>query len=136
MKKLDLREISLLLKQAQQRKQIAVDAALSGLDCSLAQWVVLRRIWAYPGESSHFLAMAAFQTDQAFGLMTRRLIERGLVVRQPGRGRVINHSLTAQGQKLLDACEPIVRDTLKVQFSSLNEDELQILGSLLGRIID
>lgn len=136
MKELDVREISLLLKQAQQRKQFAVDAALAAHDCSLAQWVVLRRIHAYPGESSHYLAMSAFQTDQAFGLMTRRLIERGLVVRQPGRGRVITHSLTAKGQSLLATCEPIVFETLERQFAQLTKTELQTLGGLLARIVE
>ena len=135
MPKRDHREISLLLKQAQQRKQIAVDTALAKLQSSLAQWVVLRRIRTDPGASAHDLAQAAFQTDQSFGSITRRLIERGLVIREQGKGRSSAHHLSDAGRKLLEKCEPIVMATLRLEFAGLSEDELQVFGVFLAKIV-
>jgi len=132
----DIREISLLLKQVQQRKQAAVDEALAELQCTLAQWVILRRIDRYPGASAHTLAQSAFQTDQSFGAITRRLIERGLVIREQGKGRATMHRLSDEGENLLNASDPIVRGTLRTQFAGLDEGELQLFGDLLAKIID
>lgn len=131
----DIREISLLLKQAQHRKQIAVDEALSALQCSLAQWVILRRISDHPGASAHALAQSAFQTDQAFGAITRRLIDRGLVIREQGKGRATAHRLSAEGEKLLAACDPIMRRVVREHFSGLNDDELELFGDLLAKCV-
>lgn len=135
MPKRDHREISLLLKQAQQRKQIAVDTALSKLQSSMAQWVVLRRIRSAPGASAHDLAQAAFQTDQSFGSVTRRLIARGLVIREQGKGRSTAHHLSDAGRKLLEKCDPIVVATLRLEFAVLSEDELQNFGAFLAKIV-
>lgn len=132
---MDIRETSLRLKRVQHAKQVAVDAALAGLGSSLAQWVVLRRIRTLPGASAHELAQAAFQTDQSFGVLARRLIERGLVERKPGRGRATMHTLTAEGEALLDRCEPVVIATLQQHFSALSEAELAQLDSLLEKTL-
>ena len=132
---MDVREISVRLKRAQQGKQIAVDAALAGLESSLSQWVVLRRIRTLPGASAHDLAQSAFQTDQSFGALVRRLIERGLVARKPGRGRATMHTLTPKGEALLDQCEPIVVATLREYFSGLTDEELLQLGALLEKVL-
>ncbi|MHA6688460.1 MarR family winged helix-turn-helix transcriptional regulator [Mesorhizobium sp. A556] len=132
---MDIREISLRLKRVQQGKQSAVDAALSSLESSLSQWVVLRRIRTLPGASAHDLAQASFQTDQSFGALVRRLIERGLVARKPGRGRATMHTLSPKGEKLLDRCEPIVVATLRKHFSALSAEELLQLGQLLKKAL-
>ncbi|HLS19299.1 MAG TPA: MarR family transcriptional regulator [Paracoccaceae bacterium] len=131
----DIREISLLLKQAQHRKQKAVDDALGELQCSLAQWVILRRIAAHPGASAHALAQSAFQTDQAFGAITRRLIDRGLVIREQGKGRATAHRLSSEGERLLEQSEPIVRRVVREEFSGLDDDELEVFGDLLAKIV-
>lgn len=132
---MDIRNLSLHLKHVQQTKQVAVDAALNAVGCSLAQWVVLRRIRALPGASAHELAQAAFQSDQSFGVLVRRVIERGLVERKPGKGRATMHTLTAKGEALLDRCNPIVVETLKAHFAGLTEDELGLLDALLEKAL-
>lgn len=132
---MDFREVSICLKRVQQGKQLAVDAALSDLGCSFSQWVLLDRISAFPGASAHQLAQAAFQTDQSFGSLARRLIDRDLVKRKPGRGRATMHTLTPQGERLLVQCNPLVMSTLRQHFSALTAEEFQQFGALLQKIM-
>lgn len=134
MTKKDVYEISLLLKQVQHRKLTAVDDALMKLECSLSQWVILRRIERYPGASAHTLAQSAFQTDQSFGAITKRLIDRGLVVREQGKGRAFSHRLSEAGISLLKLCNPVVKKTLEEKLQGLDEDELETFGDLLAKI--
>src|ERR1019366_3578457 len=67
-----------LLKRAQWRNHRSADRALATVGTSLAQWDALRAISKSPDSSAHDLAIATFQSDQAFGTLANRLEAQGL----------------------------------------------------------
>src|SRR6478609_3867924 len=99
----ELQELGRAVKQAQYRQHRALDSALAAAGTTLAQWDALRAIGRSPGSSARELAAATFQTEQAFGALVGRLAAQGLVERRPGRGRRIEHHLTASGGQVLAA---------------------------------
>src|SRR5690348_754285 len=85
----DSERLGRAIKAAQWRHHRALDTRLRTIGSTLAQWDTLRAIDMFPGASGHDLAMATFQSDQAFGAMANRLLAQGLITRQPGAGRRI-----------------------------------------------
>lgn len=49
---------------------------------SVVQWDALRHLHQNPGASLHDLARLTFQTDQSFGSLAARMIDRGLIERR------------------------------------------------------
>src|SRR5690349_13175501 len=86
------------LKTAQWRHHRALDGRLRAIGSTLHQWDTLRAIDAFPGASGHDLALATFQSDQAFGTLANRLLAQELITRSPGTGRRIQHHLTPKGK--------------------------------------
>ena len=123
------------IKQAQYRHHRALDARLATVGTTLAQWDALRAIAQAPGASAHALAVATFQTDQAFGTLANRLVARGLIERRPGRGRRIAHHLTPAGAQVLAAGHPIADAVLATSFADLAEPERATLLALLQRVV-
>ena len=130
----DLQLLGRTVKQVQYKHHRALDAALAAAGTTLAQWDALRAIGREPGASAHALAVATFQTDQAFGSLANRLEAQGLIERRPGRGRRIEHWLTAAGTSTLAAAQPIATDILRGSFAALSEDERSTLLNLLLRV--
>lgn len=129
-----LQRLGLAVKQAQYLHHRTLDARLATIGSTLVQWDALRAIDRAPGESAHALAVVTFQSDQAFGTLAARLVSRGLVVRTPGRGRRIEHRLTAAGEKMLAAGHPIADEMLEASFADLDDAERVTLLELLGRV--
>ncbi|WP_407572748.1 MarR family winged helix-turn-helix transcriptional regulator [Deinococcus altitudinis] len=123
------------IKQVQYRHHRALDTRLSALGTTLAQWDALRAAERHPGASAHDLAVATFQSDQAFGTLAARLITQGLIERRPGRGRRIEHHLTDTGAATLEAGYPVARAVLEASFIDLNQEERATLLDLLNRMI-
>ena len=92
---------SRLLKRAQYRNHRATARALAEVGTTLAQWDGLRAIAEAPDSSAHDLAVATFQSDQAFGTLANRLEAHGLIQRTAGKGRRVEHRLTAAGKNTL-----------------------------------
>jgi DNA-binding MarR family transcriptional regulator len=88
-----------------------------------------------PGASLHDLARLTFQTDQSFGTLASRLIERGLIERLPGPGRAVRHRLTDKGLKLRLAGEEIVAGVLASSFAVLTPSQLASFDRLLLRLL-
>lgn len=131
----DLQALGRAVKQAQYRHHRALDAALSGVGTTLAQWDALRAIARTPGASAHELAVATFQSDQAFGTLANRLAAQGFIERRPGRGRRIEHHLTPAGRETLEAGHPIANEVFAASFADLSEEERSTLLDLLLRIV-
>jgi DNA-binding MarR family transcriptional regulator len=128
----DLEALGLAVKRAQYRNHRTMDAALRRVGTTLVQWDALRAVERMPGASAHDLALATFQSDQAFGTLANRLVDRGLVVRTAGRGRRIEHRLTDDGVDLLGAGHVVAADVLDDLFAPLDESQRATLGALLG----
>jgi DNA-binding MarR family transcriptional regulator len=131
----DVGEIGLSVKRLQMRHHRAVNERLAPLGISIVQWDALRHLYENPEASLHDLAQLTFQTDQSFGTLATRMIDRGLIERVPGPGRAVRHRLTDKGNDLREKAGAIVRETLTESLSALTHDELQTFGDLLARVL-
>jgi len=129
----DLETLGRRIKQVQYRHHRALDAGLSAVGTTLAQWDALRAIGRFPGASAHTLAVETFQSDQSFGALANRLATKGLIERRPGRGRRIEHRLTPAGTKILAAGHPVAQAFFKSSFADLSKKERSTLLALLLR---
>ena len=128
-------DVGLLIKRAQQRHHREIDASLATTGVSLIQWNALREIDRNPGASMHRLAELSFNSDQAFGTLTTRLLRSGLIERFQGPGRVTHHRLTPKGADLLRKGRKLVMKVLALSFASLGDQERDTLGSLLAKLL-
>ncbi|USQ86074.1 MarR family transcriptional regulator [Streptomyces phaeoluteigriseus] len=117
----DLEALGLAIKRAQHRNHRTMDAALREIGVTLVQWDALRAIDRMPGASGHELAVATFQSDQAFGTLAGRLVERGLIARSAGRGRRFEHILTEAGRTALAEGQQLSIGVLQDLFAPLDE---------------
>lgn len=131
----DLSTLGLTLKRAQYRNHRAAEAALREIGVTLVQWDALRAIDRMPDASGHDLALATFQSDQAFGMLASRLVARGLVTRTPGRGRRVLHALTPDGHSALHDGQRITSGVLAELFSPLTTPEQRQLERLLTKLL-
>jgi DNA-binding MarR family transcriptional regulator len=127
--------LGLLIKRLQDRHHRLLDAALGPLGVSLVQWNALREIERNPGSSQHKLAQLTFNSDQAFGTLTTRLIERGLVERQRGAGRAMALQLTPFGRSLYLQGAEIHSSVAGASFAPLDAAERHVLSDLLTRLL-
>ncbi len=131
----DLQPLGYAIKRIQHRHHRALDAALIELGSSLAQCVALRAIAAHPESSAHKLAGLTFQTDQSFGSLANRMVDRGLIRREAGEGRAILHRLTPEGERVLAASNAASDQVLAKSFAPLNKAERQQLQALLSKLL-
>ena len=131
----DLQPLGLAIKRVQHRHHRTLDAALIEIGTTLAQWDALRAIARHPESSSHKLAGLTFQTDQSFGALANRMVDRGLIRRVAGEGRAILHHLTPEGEATLAAGHGIADRTLAASFAPLNKAERQQLQALLAKLL-
>lgn len=129
-------EIGLSVKRLQMHHHRAVNAALAPLDVSLVQWDALRHLHRNPEASLHDLARLTFQTDQSFGSLASRMIDRGLIERVPGPGRAVRHRLTERGEQLRERGQQIVDQVLSETFAALTDDELATFDRLMIRLLE
>jgi DNA-binding MarR family transcriptional regulator len=123
--------IGLSVKRLQMRHHRALDAGLAPLGVSLVQWDALRHL-----DELHDLALLTFQSDQSFGTLAGRMIQRGLIERVPGPGRAVRHQLTDKGRSLRNEGDAIVERVLQESFATLSPVELASLDSILMRVLD
>jgi len=131
----DLQPLGHAIKRVQHRHHRALDAALVEIGTTLAQWDALRAISRHPDSSSHKLAGITFQTDQSFGALASRMVDRGLIRRVPGEGRAILHHLTPEGETTLAAGHVLADRILAASFAPLTKAERQLLQGLLGKLL-
>jgi DNA-binding MarR family transcriptional regulator len=127
----NLEALGQAIKRAQYRNHRTMDAALREVGVSLVQWDALRAIDRMPGASGHDLAVATFQSDQAFGTLANRLVDRGMIARTAGRGRRIEHTLTAAGQSALQEGNHLAATVLDDLFAPLDEEQRAALERAL-----
>jgi DNA-binding MarR family transcriptional regulator len=130
-----LQEVGLAVKRLQAGHHRAIDARLAGIGISLVQWDALRHLAANPGASLHDLARLTFQSDQAFGTLAGRMIDRGFIERVPGPGRAVRHRITGKGREVLERASPLVDQVLADTLGTLTSRELEVFGDLLDRLV-
>jgi DNA-binding MarR family transcriptional regulator len=130
-----LEDLGQAVKRLQHRHHRTLDARLLPLGITLVQWDALRAISRHPDASLHHLAQVTFQTDQSFGALANRLVERGWIDRIAGPGRAIHHHLTPPGETLLLEGRTAVNAVFSESFAALTPDEHDILYDLLTRLL-
>jgi DNA-binding MarR family transcriptional regulator len=130
-----VQDVGLSVKRLQMRHHRALNHALTQLGLSLVQWDALRHLNRNPEASLHDLAQLTFQSDQAFGTLAARMIDRDLIERVPGPGRAVRHRITEHGRELLDAGHEQVTVILTNSFAPLAAAELDTLSALLDRLL-
>ena len=128
-------EIALLVKRLQHAHHRALSTALAELGISLVQWDTLRHLERHPDASLHELAQLTFQTDQSFGSLAARMVDRGLLQRMPGPGRVVRHRLTELGERLRHEGQGLADRVLAETFAPLEPEQLDQLGDLLETLV-
>lgn len=103
--------IGFLLRQAGGTLRSALDAVLRPLDLTGVQYGVLSVLARDPGSSGADLARAYNTTPQAMNGVLATLEREQLIERRPHptHGRVLRVTLTSEGQRRLDAANPVVR---------------------------
>ena len=130
-----LQGVGLSVKRLQMRHHRAINAGLAPLGISLVQWDALRHLDENPGASLHDLALLTFQSDQSFGTLAGRMIQRGLIERVPGPGRAVRHHLTDKGNELRHAGDAIVERALRESFAPLTQAQLAQFDELLTTVL-
>lgn len=130
-----LQDIGQSVKRLQMHHHRALNAELAALGISLVQWDALRHLDHTPGASLHDLARLTFQSDQSFGALAGRLIDRDLIERVPGPGRAVRHRLTDKGRALRQAGDQIVDRVLTASFAPLTPQQLASFDTLLARLL-
>ncbi len=132
---MSLQELGLAVKRLQNRHHQTMNTRLRTIGVSLVQWDALRHLDQRPEASLHDLAGLTFQTDQAFGTLAGRMVERGLIERVPGPGRAVRHRLTEHGREVRQAGAEIVERVLTESFAPLTAHQLDTLSGLLDRLL-
>ena len=127
----DLQPLGLAIKRVQHRHHRTLDAALIEIGTTLAQWDALRAIARHSESSSHKLAGLTFQTDQSFGALANRMVDRGLIERVAGGGRVLLHRLTPEGRAMLARGHELADEVLAQSFAPLTAAQRKQLQELL-----
>jgi DNA-binding MarR family transcriptional regulator len=128
-------EVALAVKRVQHRHHRGLSAALADLDISLVQWDTLRHLHRHPEASLHDLAQLTFQTDQSFGTLAARMVERGLIERVPAPGRAIRHRITDKGEAIRRSGAERVSAVAKESFAGLSPQQIDQLGALLEQVL-
>jgi len=128
-----LRDIGLAVKRLQWRHHREGNRRLTPVGLSLVQWDVLRHLSREPDASLHRLAELTFQTDQAMGELAKRMVDRGLLQREAGPGRIVHHRLTADGQRAQAAGADVLDTVLDETIGTLTEPERGQLLRLLTK---
>ncbi len=108
-----------------------MDRRLREVGTSLPQWDALRAISTRPNSSAHALAEMTFQSDQSFGALAGRLVERKMIERVAGPGRAIRHRLTPAGEAALRNGYVLVDQVFEASFAPLTSKERDQLYRLL-----
>lgn len=117
------------------RHHRALNAALAPLGLTVVQWNALRHLNENPEASLHLLAELTYQSDQAFGTLASRMIERGLIERVVAPGRAVRHRLTKEGTLQRRRGTELVQRTLASSFSALTPKQLANFDEALQIIL-
>lgn len=111
------------------------DSNLAGLDCTQAQYHVLRILDDLGSASMTEISKLLFRGKSNLTTLIDRMERLGLVKRIPLEGdRRVNHIvLTPKGKKVHDKVAKYHRAFILEKFKGLSEQEIKVLNYLLGK---
>ena len=117
------------LRHVSQLAGRAVDGELATIDLALPRFMVLTAIARHPGISGAALAKITLQTPQSLTSMVTVLERDGLVLRAPGKGRIIGHSLTDIGEASIAEGRSILEDFQRRLFVELGPERVSRMNA-------
>lgn len=122
-----------LLRQAWHAFRGAMETALRAHDLTGAQYAVLSVLARDPGMSGADLARACNTTPQAMNGVLATLERDGLVERHPHptHGRILQVTLTREGERRLEAATPAVRGLESAVEQDLAPDQIAAVKAWL-----
>jgi DNA-binding MarR family transcriptional regulator len=124
---------SYLLRQAWQALSAALDLALRPHGLTGPQYGVLSVLAREPGASGADLARACNTTPQAMNGVLATLEREALIERRPHptHGRILQATLTSEGERRLEAANPAVRALRRTIERGFSSDEIATVKSWL-----
>lgn len=122
------------IRQYRKLAQANIDRA--GIAITIDQWLVLRVIQEHDDLTQTDIAERVFKDQASVARMINLLVGRGLLaaVPLPSDGRRNQLRVTAEGERVLDAVQPVVLSNRAKALQGLSEDDLGVLRGLLERI--
>jgi len=122
-----------LLRQAWRVLEGAMEVALRPHRLTPVQYGVLSVLAREPGASGADLARAVNTTPQAMNGVLATLEREGLVERRPHptHGRILQATLTGEGQRRLEAANPSIRALERATERDLTPDEIATVKTWL-----
>ncbi|TNC20462.1 MarR family winged helix-turn-helix transcriptional regulator [Amycolatopsis alkalitolerans] len=122
-----------LVKQLELAMRARLDAAVRPYGLTTIQYTALAELRRHPGLSSAQLARRSFVSAQTMQELVARLELQGLVRRKPsGRNkRVLQASLTAEGQRILAESDGEVDEIERDMLADLDPDQVTALRHAL-----
>jgi DNA-binding MarR family transcriptional regulator len=127
-----------LLKRAQAALHASMAGGLREHNATIAQYAALTALDEEPGLSNADLARRAFVTPQTMNQVLRELEDKGWVIRHPhpGHGRILQASLTRDGQAALRACHGASSAVEEQMLARLSLADRQQLAAALRACIE
>jgi DNA-binding MarR family transcriptional regulator len=124
---------SYLLRQAWQALSAAMDLALRPHGLTGPQYGVLSVLAREPGASGADLARACNTTPQAMNGVLATLERESLIERRPHptHGRILQATLTSEGQRRLEAAHPAMRALRREIERDFSSDEIATVKTWL-----
>lgn len=118
------------------RRMAQANIDRAGLAITVDQWLVLQVLLEHDDLTQQDIAERVFKDQASVARMLGLLTKRGLLsaVPLPHDGRRTQLRVTEQGQRMLDAVQPIVLDNRAVALAGISDEELAVLRQLLERI--
>lgn len=108
----------------------------NGFEITGDQWVVLKRIHEQEGLSQREVARLTYKDPASITRILDLLRKQDLVLRNPSASdrRVHVLSLTAKGNKLVEAILPVAQEIRTQGLKDISDEEIIQLKSILGRM--
>ncbi len=118
-----------LLRQASAAHRLRLERALSHLDATPPQFLVLTMLGAYPGLSNADIARLTMLTPQTASVIVANLERAGAITRKahPVHGRIQELGLSETGRTLLARCREAVRDAEQRLSDGLSEVDERVI---------
>lgn len=126
-----------LLKRAQRLMQERIEGQFERTGCNLQQWVVMMHLRDGVAVTIADLCRELRHDSGAMTRLIDQLEDRKLIERRrnPQDRRIIELSLTASGNQMVEKLIGIACDVLNTALESLTRDEVKLLKALLRRLI-
>lgn len=126
--------VGYLIARADRGVRRGVAARIASHELSLPQYTALSLLRERGGLSNAQLARRIFVTPQSMAAVIASLEERGLIVRTPAAGRVLRTELTADGRRVLDACDERVDAYEQELLAELSPRQQSALREALAKV--